>query len=290
MATPKLWPTPEIAVRSTVDLGEGPVWDIRTNRLCWVDLLGGVLHEDDLEDGSGQTTATGTLLGAAAPREAAEGFGVAVREGFGLLAGGVLTLEDAVLSGTDHRMNDAKCDSRGRLWAGSLSTSGASATGALWCWSGGASSRRVLDGFDLPNGIGWSPDDRLVYLVDSLAHAVLVAPFDSDDGRPGEFTELVRVDGGLPDGLAIDINGNLWVAVWDGSEIHCFSSNGELIGVVPMPVTRPTSCSFGPDGTLYITTARTGLSPEVLQREPEAGSVFALATSTTGVTVHPFAA
>jgi len=128
-----------------------------------------------------------------------------------------------------------------------------------------------------------------MYFVDSLAHTVYSAPFDPDEGWPGDFTEFARVDNGLPDGLAVDSDGNIWVAVWDGSEVRCISPHGDLLGVVPMPVTRPTSCAFGPDGTLYITTARTELPPSVLERKPEAGAVFAMSTATTGVPVHPFA-
>ena len=106
----------------------------------------------------------------------------------------------------------------------------------------------------------------------------------------GELAPLCRVDPALPDGLAVDVDGSLWIAVWGGSEVRRYDSAGHLTGTVAMPVTQPSSCAFGDDGTLYITSARTGLTAEDLQSQPHAGSVFALATATRGVPIHAFAA
>src|SRR4029079_12749731 len=101
-----------------------------------------------------------------------------------------------------------------------------------------------------------------MYLIDSMTSTVLAAPYDADDGQVGELAPLCRVDPGLPDGLAVDVDGSIWIAVWGGSDTRRFDDAGRLTGIVPMPVTQPTSCAFGDDGTLYITSARYGLTAE----------------------------
>jgi sugar lactone lactonase YvrE len=266
------------------------VFDHRTGRLCWVDIVEGILHESDLTDGR-QTVATlGTMVGAVAPREQAAGFAVAVADGFGYWTSGQLVIADPVLPEAHRRMNDAKCDSHGRLWAGSTHMQFVPGIGALHRWDGSESSVTMAAGLTLPNGLGWNHEDTRMYLVDSLNNNLLSASFHPDEGKVGTFSTLCKIDPGLPDGLAVDLDGSIWVAVWGGAEVRRFDRTGELIGVIPMPVTQPASCAFGPDGTLYITSARNGLSPTELASQPHAGSVFALQTNTLGVPVRAFAA
>lgn len=280
---------PDVAVAASATVGEGPVFDHRSGRLCWVDILEGTLMETDLATGEQRTSRFGTLLGAAVPRERAEGFAVAVADGFGLWAGGELQIVDPVLPEPQRRMNDAKCDSRGRLWAGSTHVDFEPGGGALHRWGGAGASVQIAAGFTLPNGIGWSPDDTTMFLADSEKHHVLAARFHPDAGDVEAFSPLFEVADGVPDGLAVDADGCLWVAIWGGSEVRRYSRAGELVGVVPMPVSQPSSCAFGDDGTLYITSARSGLDAAELARQPHAGSVFALPTTTSGVPVHAFA-
>ncbi len=281
----EVFPQPDVLIAAEAAVGEGPVIDPRTGRLCWIDILGGLLYENDLAAGTQHVATLGTIVGAVAPRRDAEGFAVAVAEGFGFWSDGRLTVDDPVLPEPHRRFNDAKCDSRGRLWAGSTHMEFVPGVGALHRWDGRSPSVTVANGFTLPNGLGWNAQDTTMYLIDSMTSTVLAAPYDADEGRIGELTPLCRVDPGLPDGLAVDVDGSLWVAVWGGSEVRRYSAAGELTGVVPMPVTQPSSCAFGDDGTLFITSARHGLTVE----EPHAGSVFALATATRGVPVHTFA-
>lgn len=289
MGTVQLFAPPELALRAHAEVGEGPVFDQRTGRLCWVDIVGGMLFESDLTTGAQVSTAVGMMLGAAAPRASVTGFAVAVADGFGLLVNGKLDVLDAVLPEPYRRMNDAKCDSSGRLWAGSTHMEYEPGFGSLHCWSGDGPSRLARSGFTLPNGLGWSPDDSVMYLADSMARQILSAPFDREDGTLGEFSEFCPVEGGLPDGLAVDMDGCIWIAIWGASEVRRYSPSGELVGKVPTPVAQPSSCAFGVDGTLYITSAATGFSGPELERQPLAGSIFALSTATRGVPVHPFA-
>ncbi len=290
MAVVERFPQPDVLIAAEASVGEGPVFDHRTGRLCWVDIVEGILHESDLTDGR-QTVATlGTMVGAVAPREQAAGFAVAVADGFGYWTSGQLVIADPVLPEAHRRMNDAKCDSHGRLWAGSTHMQFVPGIGALHRWDGSESSVTMAAGLTLPNGLGWNHEDTRMYLVDSLNNNLLSASFHPDEGKVGTFSTLCKIDPGLPDGLAVDLDGSIWVAVWGGEEVRRFDRTGELIGVIPMPVTQPASCAFGPDGTLYITSARNGLSPTELAGQPHAGSVFALQTNTLGVPVRAFSA
>lgn len=290
MGNVEIFPQPDVVVRARATVGEGPVWDPRTGRLCWVDINNGLLFEDDLATGEQAVSSMNTLLGAAAPRARGDGFAVAVSEGLGIFAAGKLQVLDPVLPESTRRMNDAKCDSRGRLWAGSTHTEFVPGVGALHRWDGQSPSTVIATGFALPNGLGWNPEDSTMYLADSMANRLLSAPYRSEEGETGPFTELCRVDGGLPDGLAVDLDGCLWVAIWGGSEVRRYNPAGELIGRIPMPVAKPSSCAFADDGALYITSASADLTPEELREQPLAGSVFAVATNTQGVPVQPFAA
>ncbi|WP_433191914.1 SMP-30/gluconolactonase/LRE family protein [Nocardia sp. CA-107356] len=290
MGSVELFPTPDVVIRAQATVGEGPVWDRRTGRLCWVDINNGLLFENDLATGGQSTSALGTLLGAAAPRAQDEGFAVAVSEGLGIFADGKLQILDPVLPEPTRRMNDAKCDSRGRLWAGSTHLDFVPGVGAVHRWDGQAPSSIVATGFALPNGLGWNAEDNTMYLADSMANLLFSAPYRSDEGEVGAFTPLCEIRGGLPDGLAVDLDGCLWVAIWGGSEVRRYAPTGELIGRIPMPVEQPSSCAFADDGTLYITSASADISEDGLSKQPLAGSVFALATNTAGVPVQPFAA
>jgi sugar lactone lactonase YvrE len=280
---------PDVLIAAEAEVGEGPVTDQRTGRLVWIDILEGLIHETALDTGDQRTTSLQTLIGAAAPRAVAEGFVVGVSDGLGYCVDGTLTVAEPILPEPHRRMNDAKCDSRGRLWAGSNHLEFEPGVGKLHRWDGASPSVIQAEGLTLPNGLGWSPADDTMYLVDSMSNRLLSAPYDADDGVVGDFSPLSLVEPGLPDGLSVDLDGNIWIAVWSGGEVRRFNSSGELTGIVPMPVSQPTSCSFSADGTLTITSARRGLTAEELAKQPHAGSVFALATQTRGVPVSPFA-
>lgn len=285
----ELLKAPDVVIPADAEVGEGPVFDPRTGKLVWVDITRGEMFQDDLESGLQVRTKLDTLIGAVAPRAAERGFAAAVSDGFGLIVDDALTVVDPVLPEPYRRMNDAKVDSRGRMWAGSTHLEFTPGVGALHRWDGRGPSTTVATGFILPNGLGWDADDSVMYLVDSFGYSLLAASYDTDDGAVGEFRQIATIDSGLPDGLAVDVDGFVWVAVWGGSEVRRYSRGGELVATVPMPVTQPSSCAFGADGTLYITSARAGLSEEDIAGQPLAGSVFALATSTRGVDVAPFA-
>jgi sugar lactone lactonase YvrE len=281
---------PEVVVAGRYEVGEGPVFDPRSGRLCWVDINGGLVCERDLATGDHVEHEVGLAVGAAVPRAAADGFAVAVADGLGLW-NGELDLVEPLLPGPDLRFNDAKCDSRGRLWAGSCHVAFEPGRGALHRWDGRGPSTVVRGGFALPNGLGWTADDTTMYFVDTFGYTLYRADFDADAGEVGEFAPLVTFDdSGWPDGLAVDVDGCVWLALWGGWEVRRIAPTGETVGSVRMPVAQPSSCAFGDDGTLYVTSAAAGLSDADLAAQPHAGSIFAVATGTQGVPVRAFAA
>jgi sugar lactone lactonase YvrE len=276
-------PAPDVFVRDRSIVGEGPVVDLRSSELVWVDIPAGELHRVPLDGGTQRTTGIGMNLGAVAVRDRG-GYVAAVRDGLGFIDDG-LSLVQPVLPQPEFRMNDAKCDSAGRFWAGATTMDFQPGRGTLLCWDPAAGVRQVVDGLTLPNGLGWSPDDATFYLADSMTHVLLTAPFDRATGTLGELRPLVRVADGLPDGLCVDHEGHIWLAVWGAGEVRRYDPAGRQVAVVTLPVSQPSSCAFGPDGTLYITSAAEETSPG---DEPLAGSVFALPTAFRGVPVGSF--
>ncbi len=278
----------DIAVRADASVGEGPFYNDRTGVLSWVDILGGDLFETTLVSSETVRLPGSGILGAAIPREHTDGYVLATGEGFEIATGSDRTMVAPVLPDPSSRMNDAKCDVGGRLWAGTTTMTFEPGGGTLHRWDGELPSTVVVDGLTLPNGLGWTTDNRRMFLVDSLLHTVLVGSFDADNGVLGELSQLASIPDGLPDGLAVDEEDCLWVALWGASTVVRLSPDGRTIGVITMPVSQPSSCCFGPDGYLYVTSARNGLDEAALRNEPLAGSVFAVQTGLSGAAQYRF--
>lgn len=283
----QLFRTADVLTDEIAEVGEGPLFDPRSGRLSWVDLSLGIHHVTD--PGTGLTTSqpVGTMLGAAVPRADDPGYAVVVKDGFGYLDQRGVTMIDAVTAGKSQRMNDAKCDERGRLWATSTGMDHEPGAGEVRVWEGGH-SRSAARGWSLPNGIGWSPDSTRIYVADSVSQVLMTADFSLDDGHVGAFQIFATFETGMPDGLCVDGEGAVWVAVWGNGAIHRYAPNGALVGLVELPVSQPTSCAFAPDGTLYITSASAGLDSAERWREPHAGKVFAMSTSLPALPVSLF--
>jgi sugar lactone lactonase YvrE len=270
-------------------LGEGPVWDAARGELVWVDIDRALVHRR--APGGEQTSVdVGGPVGCAVSR-ADGGLALALRDGFALLpaGGGEPRLLAAVEQGRpDTRMNDGSCDSRGRFWAGTMSLTGDTRTAALYRLDADLTATRVLPGLSISNGLAWSPDDRLMYHVDTPRCRIDVYEFDASAGLIGGRRAAIPVapEHGRPDGLTVDAEGGIWVALWGGGTVQRFTPEGELDARLELPVTQVTSCCFGdPDlGTLYVTSAARGA-----EHEPLAGSLFACRPGVRGLPATPFA-
>lgn len=270
----------DVLIRTPGALSEGPCWDPRTHRLVWVDILEGAVHAVDPASGRQRSWLLGMPVGAVARCEAG-GWVAAVERGFAFFddewaaRGPVIPVEDQ-RPGT--RFNDGGCDPAGRFWAGTLGYDGSAGVGALYRMGAGAPPELVLGDVTTSNGIDWSLDGRTMYYVDSGRGTVDTMTFDPDSGTPGDRRTLVNVpaEEGVPDGLTVDSDGFLWVAIWGGGCIRRYAPTGALERTVALPVTQVTSMAFGGAGydELFITTAYDGLGPAARAEQPLAGTLF----------------
>jgi sugar lactone lactonase YvrE len=220
-------------------------------------------------------------IGAVAP---AIGGGYVLAAGQGFLfvddSGLIHELAQPEAGHQDVRMNDGACDLQGRFWAGTVAYDETPGAAVLYRLELDGSCTTVLTGLTISNGIGWSPDGTTMYLNDSGTARLDAFRFEGASGAIGERRTLVRIDepGVAPDGLTVDEEGGIWVALWNGGAVRRYAPDGALLQVVELPVARPTSCAFGgPDGTtLFVTSARTDLDDEALAQQPHAGHVFAI--------------
>jgi sugar lactone lactonase YvrE len=274
-----------------LELAEGPTWDARSARLIWVDILTGSVYQGTLNpNGQPQHITLDTHVGAALPSEVDGELLLCVRDGFARLT--IATeewtpvaspLADRPLS----RFNDAKSSPDGRAFGGTMPYRAGDESAHLFRLDPGPRAVPVVDGLALSNGIGWSPDGRQMYLIDSAAATLLTCPYDGTDGAVGPVRALIEFDlpaGCMPDGMCVDDDGSLWIALWGCSELRRYSPDGRLDGRVALPVSQPTSACFAGErgDTLVITSASYGLDAGSLAREPHAGSVFAFDAGVTG--------
>ncbi len=275
-------------------LGEGPSWDARTGSLLWVDIDGRLLQRHDPTSGRTITTSLDGKAGAVVARRDG-GLALAMEDGVWVAdadanpARRVAPIE-ADDAGT--RMNDAKCDRMGRLWVGSMAHDSRPGAGALYRVDPDGSVEQILVGLTISNGIDWSPDDRLMYFIDSATRRVDVFDYDLATGRPSGRRALVLLPEGasVPDGMTVNSEGHLWVAMWDGWSVRRYSPSGELERIVQLPVARVTSCAFGgPDlADLYVTSATSGLSRSQVEAQPLAGGLFVVRPGVRGREATPF--
>lgn len=280
----------KVAVPGDARVGEGPYWDSDGGRLHWVDILRGRIHSSTLDASDQQVIEVPTLVGAAVPK-ASGGYVAATAEGFAeVMQDGTWTTRVDLLP-PGQRMNDAKCDYAGRFWAGSTDMDFAPGQGALHVLTASWNWEQVLDGLTLPNGLEWSLDGHIFYLVDTIAGELCAFDAPSSGLTPTNRRLLARFPAGdgIPDGMTIDTDGCLWIALWGGGRIVRLSPDGETLATVPVPVAQPSSCAFaGPElDVLVVTTAREGLD---LADDHAAGSVLAVrGLGVRGLRSRPFA-
>ena len=265
--------------------GEGPVWSSRWGGLRWVDMLRGDVLQL-AEDGSVLRTHVDDVAAALRPRRGG-GAVIGVRRGFALEdADGSLTHLPELWSGDEIRMNEGGCDPDGRFLCGTMAYDQRPGAGSLYRLDPDRSVTLVLEGVTISNGLEWSPDGTLAYYVDTPTREISVFDYDSagglQDRRPFASVEA------MPDGLTVDADGGVWVALYDGRAVQHFGADGTPGARVRVPEGRVTACTFGGEDLdrLFITTSREGLSAE---EEPSAGSLLVADVGVRGRPVREFA-
>ena len=283
----------ELVVDAGAEIGESPLWDASLGELFWVDILAGLLHRFDPRTGANRSRNVGQPLGAIALRHDGDLL-LAVRDGFAVLGAddGMRMLVEVEANNPTMRMNDGACDSRGRFWAGTTEVGRALGAGSLYRLDGSNSVHRVLGGVTLSNGIDWSPDGQTMYYIDSASGCVDAFDFEVERGAISRRRHLVEIPAaaGMPDGLTVDVDGFLWVALYRGGALRRYSPEGQLDRIVELPVSLVTSCAFGDSDlqSLYVTSASRGLDRDSRSREPMAGGLFRLLPGISGVAPHRF--
>lgn len=311
-------PTIQPILTARARLGEGPVWDDRSQLLYWVDIYNHRVNQFNPATGRNRFIDVGETVGAIAlvdpPQSADAANGpdsetliMALRHGLAYLnlgSGNVTPIITVEPDKPRNRFNDGKCDTKGRFWFGSMSSD--SKDGALYRYGHARSTINSQDdtagkdaplicmesGLEISNGLGWSPDNRTFYLTDSPLQTIFAYDFDEATGTIGDrrvFIDLTH-ESFFPDGLTIDSEGCLWVAMWDGWCVIQFDPQGKEISRIQLPVQRPTSCTFGGKALnqLYITTASVGLSEAEIEASFWSGDLFCVETETIGLPTQRF--
>lgn len=274
-------------------LGECPVWDADHQQLFWVDVYNHRVHQFDPATGQDRYFETGDVVSAIA-LAGTNRLLIALRDRLALLdtqTSEITSLHQIEFPHpSDTRCNDGKCDAQGRFWIGSVSDTTGQA--ALYRYAPDGTVQVMETGLTISNGLGWSPDGATFYLTDSAPHLIYAYDFEAETGTIRNRRVLVDLSNEdvEPDGLAIDREGKLWSALWNGWCVACFSPEGEEILRVPVPVQRPTCVTFGGSGLteLYVTSASVGLSQKEIQQGFYAGDLFRFATDSTGLPTHQF--
>jgi sugar lactone lactonase YvrE len=269
-------------VTRPAELAESPVWDSRRQSLLWVDITRGHVHRYDPVSGEDTVTAIGVPVGAVAARRG-EGLILAAARGFAFLDERTGSLEWLWAQARGDRMNDGKCDPDGRFLAGTLTSARVPGAAALYRLDTGGQIAVLIENVTLSNGLGWSPDGTLLYFADTPLERVDVLDYDVTTGTVGArrtFADL-REAPGRPDGLTVDADGGVWIAMARGGAVRRYTPDGRLDHVVELPVPLVTSVTFGGGDLtdLYVTTSREGLGPADLAEQPQAGGVFCLPAS-----------
>ena len=280
----------ELLVDAHAQVGEGPLWDEEQQVLYWVDILSSLLYIYDPATGENRALNIGKHVGTVVIR-ASGGLMLAVREGFASfdLETQELTLianPEAHITG--NRFNDGKCDPAGRFWAGTMAYENPTNQGSLYRLDTDLSVHKIFGDVAISNGIIWSLDRATMYYIDTLRKNVRAFDYADDTGDISNERVIINVpeEIGMPDGMAIDSEGMLWVAHYGGSCVSRWNPNtAQLLLKIDLPVTQVTACAFGGPNldTLFITSAAQELDAAELERQPLAGGLFSIKTPYQGV-------
>jgi len=275
------------------ELGEGPIWHPLENRLYWLDILEKKIQRYDPRRAEYQVFNVGQKISALGLR-GPNSFITAGENGFAFWSldwDTFRAISNPERGKSDARFNDGKVDRDGRFWAGTMTAEGASSK--LYKLDENLVVTPMIENVTISNGIGWSPDDHIMYYADTRRFTIYAYDFEHDKGEISNKREFVQFSGedGVPDGLTVDAEGYVWCALWGGWRVERYSPEGECVQTIEVPVAQPSSCTFGGEDfrTLYITSAREGMSQAQLAEQPQAGNLFTCQPGVRGLPESKFA-
>jgi sugar lactone lactonase YvrE len=275
-------------------LGEGPVWDPSRGVIDWVDIMAARLHSTDILTGDTTTVVLPAPVGCIVPR-ARGGWVAALTDGFWAVEpdGSTHLLASVDADRPEIRFNDGRCDPAGRLWAGTMALDFRPDAGALYRLDPELSVHRMVAPVTISNGIDWSPDSSTMYYVDTPTRRIDAFDFDLASGEIDRRRAFVRIEpgAGSPDGLVVDAEGGIWVALWDGWRVRRYLPDGTIDREIAVPVAEVSSMAFGGSALdqLFITTAWQLLDEAEHARQPLAGGLFRADPGVRGRLAVPFA-
>lgn len=276
------------------ELGEGPTWVPSEESVYWLDIMSNRVLRYHIHSGEETEWLFGERITSLSHRLTG-GFVATTKNGFVALHFDDCTTQEIHFPAGEpdgNRFNDGKVDASGRYWAGSMDDAQREPTGSLYCLDENLLCSVADDGYIITNGPTFSKDGTLMYHTDSPRQCIYVFDVNAK-GQLENKREFLRFseDMGYPDGMTVDSEDCLWVAQWSGSGVSRFSPEGELLAKLDVPASNVTSCVFAGDDleSLYITTARTGLSDQELAGQPLAGSLFRCRPGVTGLATTSFA-
>ena len=284
----------EVMTKTPCRLGESPVWSSGSETLFWVDIAAKQLHCH--RAGAARSWQFDELVAAVAPCDTTDRVVLALAQRVVLFDLGSETVTELCRPDLNpqNRANDARCDARGRLWLGTMQnnlnaegegTAVIQSSGGVFCIVSAGSATQKLSGIGITNGIGWSPDNHTMYVADSLANRICAFDFDVATGNVNNHRIFHEgFERGVPDGATVDAEGYVWSARFGGNCLVRHTPNGNIDRLIELPVSNPTSCTFGGDGlaTLFVTSATLGLSDEQLRRNAFEGNVLKLDVGVSG--------
>jgi L-arabinonolactonase len=274
--------------------GEGILWDDRSRRVRWTDIHGKKLWSFDPEKRESDSRDMPVRVCCFAPR-ARGGLLVGFAEGFALYdldSGARRDLARFEPELPDTRLNDGRTDRSGRFVAGGFDEVKGRPVTSVWRVDADLSTTHLFGGVTCANGTCFSPDGRTMYFTDSPTRKLEAIAYDPATGSVGARRMLGEVEGpGVPDGACTDVEGFVWVAIWEGYRVERWSPDGRRVLVVDVPVRKPTCCAFGGKDldVLYVTTSRLGSSEAELGNEPTSGGLYAFRPGVHGLPDTPFA-
>ncbi len=276
-------------------LGEGSIWHPTEGVLYWIDITGCKLYRYNVKSGENTSFDTGSMIGTVVPSTGNYSVIIATEAGLqGVTSEGKTELLTSYPSNEPehNRFNDGKCDPAGRFWVGTMSKKETKGVGNLYCFDGKELSLKV-SGVSISNGIVWTADAKTMYYIDTPEMVVFAFDFDNSTGEISNRRIVIEIPegAGYPDGMTIDSEGMLWIAMWNGAAVIRFDpSTGKMIEKIEVPALNVTSCAFGGNNldTLFITTAKEGVTEEQLKQYPLSGSLFSVKPGIKGVAAYAF--